>query len=71
MDGLPMNVSAMLVELTFPGGQKHLVEAQAVMFVPTCKFEDCGREFRTPDPRKSYCCYECQEKAKYRRWKGR
>lgn len=63
---------AMHIEVTLPNGVKQEMEVQAVVFLPPCKNPECTKErFRTPDPRKEYCSYECQERAKYRRWQTR
>lgn len=44
-------------------------DAVFVNFLFPCKNPECPKEeFRTNDPRKEYCSYECQERAKYRRW---
>jgi hypothetical protein len=55
---------AMRVELTFSNGMKQTMEAQKVLFVLPCHFENCDRgEFKSPDPRQKYCDYKCSTKA--------
>lgn len=59
----------MKVELQEHDGSVEVRDLAGIIYLPTCKNQDCvKKEFRTPDPRKEYCSYECQERAKYRRW---
>lgn len=65
-------VAAMRIELTLTDGTKQEMQVAAVVYVPTCKNVECPtKEFRTVDPRREYCSYECQAHAKYRRWQTR
>lgn len=60
------------IEVTFSNGMKQELEIASVVFLRECKNQECLlKNFRTPDPRKAYCSYECQERAKYRRWQTR
>lgn len=62
----------MRVELALHDGTTEIRDLAGVMYLPICKNPDCvKKEFRTNDPRKEYCSYECQERAKYRRWQQR
>lgn len=62
----------MRIELTLPDGTKQEMQVAAVVFIYHCKNSECvKKQFRTVDPRKEYCSYECQERAKYRRWQTR
>lgn len=59
----------MKVKVIEHDGSMEVRDVAAILFMPTCKNSDCTKkEFDTPDPRKEYCSYECQERAKYRRW---
>lgn len=59
----------MRVELTLANGSTEIRDIAGIIFLPTCKNAECPKkEFRTTDPRKEYCSYECQERARYMRW---